>query len=88
MLSSATKGRDAAPRAPRFQNPFTKKNYIAFAVGLGLILVGYVCLVQPPFDGFLSLTLAPILLVAGYCVVFPYAILTRDKPKAAARPEP
>jgi hypothetical protein len=76
----------AAPKIPRFQNPFTRKNYLAFAVGLGLLLVGYICLGQPPANGFLSLTLAPILLVLGYCVVFPYAIMARDKPKQAEKP--
>jgi hypothetical protein len=76
----------AAPKIARFQNPFTRKNYLAFAVGLGLLLVGYICLAQPPANGFLSLTLAPILLVAGYGVVFPYAIMARDKPKQADKP--
>jgi len=82
QVAPAVKGREIGPRVPRFQNPFTKKNYIAFAVGLGLLLFGYICLGRPPADGFLSLTLAPILLVLGYCVVFPYAILAREKPKA------
>ncbi len=71
---------------PKFQLPFTRKNYIAFAVGLGLLAVGYICLAQPPANGFLSLTLAPILLVLGYCVVFPYAIMAREKPKEAEKP--
>ena len=84
--AAALKAKEAGPRAPKFQNPFKKKNYIAFAVGLGLLLVGYICLAQPPANGFLSLTLAPILLVLGYCVVFPYAILAREKPKRAAKP--
>ena len=39
---------------------------------------------QPPANGFFSLTLAPILLVLGYCVVFPYAIMARERPKLAA----
>jgi hypothetical protein len=34
-------------------------------------------------DGFLSLTLAPLLLVLGYCVLFPYAIMVRERPKQA-----
>ena len=33
----------------------------------------------PPVDGFLSLTAAPILLVAGYCVILPAAILVRHR---------
>ena len=59
--------------------PFTRKNYIAFGVGFAVLLVGYICLGTPPVNGFLSVTLAPILLVASYCVIFPYAIMARDK---------
>jgi hypothetical protein len=77
----------AEPKTPKFQVPFTRKNYIAFAVGLGLLILGYVLLAQRPADGFLSRTLAPILLVLGYCVVFPYAIMARQKPKVAAAPK-
>ena len=67
---------------PRFQNPFTRKNYLAFAAALLLLVVGYICLSIPPASGFLSKTLAPILLVASYAVVFPYAILAREKKQA------
>jgi hypothetical protein len=56
-------------------------------VGLGLVVLGYVFMAQPPADGFLSLTLAPILLVLSYCVIFPYAIMAREKSKPAAAPK-
>ena len=59
--------------------PFTRKNWMLFALGLATIIVGYVLLGIPPADGFLSLTLAPILLVAGYCVLIPLAIMVRDR---------
>ena len=59
--------------------PFTRKNWILFGVGLATIALGYVLLRIPPVDGFLSLTAAPILLVAGYCVIVPAAILVRDR---------
>ncbi len=61
--------------------PFTRKNYIAFGVGIALVIIGYICLGQPPASGFLSMTFAPMLLVLGYCVVFPYAIMARERPK-------
>ena len=50
-----------------------------FAAGLAIIVVGYILLSIPPADGFLSLTLAPLLLVVGYCVVIPAAILVKDR---------
>ncbi len=57
----------------------SKTNYILAAIGLVVIIVGYVCLAQPPVNGFLTLTVAPILLVTGYCVIMPLAILWRGK---------
>jgi hypothetical protein len=58
--------------------PFTRKNWILFSVGLAVITVGYILLRIPPVDGFLSLTLAPVLLVVGYCILVPAAILVRE----------
>ena len=58
--------------------PFTNRNWIIFGGGVAVIAVGYGLLSIPPADGFLSLTMAPILLVLGYCVVIPLAILYRD----------
>jgi uncharacterized membrane protein len=52
--------------------PFGKKNYILFAVALVVIILGYVTLGQG------SMTLAPFLLVLGYCVLIPAAILWKD----------
>lgn len=71
--------RQRSRKAPQRGLPFTKKNKRFFLLGLGLIVVGYIFLRIPPAEGFFSLTLAPILLVAGYCVVIPIAILIRDK---------
>ena len=59
--------------------PFTRKNWLILAAGLASIVLGYVFLRIPPADGFLSLTLAPVLLVAGYCGLLPLAILHRDR---------
>lgn len=65
--------------AQRSDLPFTRKNWTLAAVGLAVILLGYVFLRIPPAEGFLSLTLAPVLLVVGYCVLIPMAILLRDQ---------
>ena len=59
--------------------PFTRKNWSLAIAGLAVIVLGYVFLRIPPAEGFLSLTLAPVLLVAGYCVLIPMAILVRDQ---------
>lgn len=59
--------------------PFTKLNYQLFGIASLLILAGYWALSQPPVDGFLTLTLAPILLVVSYCVLIPLAIISGNK---------
>ncbi|MFH1008300.1 MAG: hypothetical protein V1800_12495 [Candidatus Latescibacterota bacterium] len=59
--------------------PFTRRNWVLFFIGLGVIVLGYMVLRIPPAQGFLSLTLAPILLVIGYCVLVPIAILIGEK---------
>lgn len=57
---------------------FTKANYWTMFIGLVVIIIGYIALRGG------SITLAPILLVLGYCVIIPIGILLRPKhePKA------
>jgi len=52
--------------------PFTRANFTILAIALGVIFLGYVTLAMG------SITLAPILLVLGYCVIVPWAILHRS----------
>ncbi|HVP07373.1 MAG TPA: hypothetical protein VMS71_05975 [Candidatus Acidoferrum sp.] len=57
--------------------PFTKTNYLMLGVALVVIIIGFVLL------GSGSITLAPLLLVAGYCVLVPLALKDfskRDNP--------
>jgi hypothetical protein len=55
--------------------PFTSRNYTWFGIGILIIVIGYVAL------GMGSITLAPILLVLGYCVIIPISILIGEKKK-------
>ena len=59
----------AAKGRPNIQ--FKTKNWVLMALGIVTIIAGYVLLSKG------SITLAPILLVAGYCVIIPVAILVR-----------
>ena len=61
--------------------PFERENYIILGVGLLLIVAGYVALSGNTIGGFVTLTLAPLLLVIGYCIVVPFGILYRKKEK-------
>jgi len=60
------------------QNLFTAKHIGFFITGLLVIALGYVLLAQGPVDNPLSLSVAPFLLIGGYCVVIPVAIILKD----------
>ena len=68
-------GKSAAPR-PKKTPPteavrvrWERKNVILLGVGIGSVLLGYMLLSQG------DITAAPILLVAGYCVLIPLAFI-------------
>lgn len=58
---------------------FTKKNYILFIVAILLLVIGYYFMTIGPHDSFFSLTLAPLILLFAYTVIFPLAILVNFK---------
>ncbi|MDH4157663.1 MAG: DUF3098 domain-containing protein [candidate division Zixibacteria bacterium] len=58
---------------PEMKWPFGRKNYILFAVAMVVIIIGFYALGQG------SITLAPILLILGYCVLIPISLIVRDK---------
>jgi hypothetical protein len=50
---------------------FSSRSYWLFAAGFASIIVGYIMLSEG------SITIAPILLVAGYCALVPLAIFVK-----------
>lgn len=66
-------------KKPNQQLPFERENYIIFLIGLLVLMLGYISLSQGPADSFWSLTLAPILLVIGYCLIIPFSIIYRKR---------
>lgn len=81
------KPKDRATKKRVGQISFHRENYIIFLIGMLTLILGYIFLAQGPADSFWSLTLAPILLVLGYCVIIPIAILYRKKsPQAKSEP--
>jgi hypothetical protein len=60
--------------------PFSKKNYLLLFIGLGLIVLGFVIMgidATPHGNGFLGLTLGPIITLAGFVFEF-YAIFAKS----------
>ena len=56
---------------PSAELPFGRKNYVLFGIGALVIVAGYIALAGG------SITLAPVLLLLGYLVVIPWAILAK-----------
>ena len=56
-----------------------KKNIILIAVGVLLLVIGFLCLATGPADNPISLSVAPIILVIAYMVVIPLGILFTGK---------
>lgn len=54
-------------------------NYKIIAVGIAVIVLGYFALSATPWDNPMAITVAPILLVLGYCVIIPVGIMYRKK---------
>ena len=61
-----------------FQWPYKRKNYVLFAIGVFVIIVGYLIMYLGKVDSFQSLILSPIFLLIGYLIIIPYALLYRN----------
>lgn len=68
--------------------PFGRENYLILLAGVVVIALGYLALSGDTVEGFMPLTVAPILLVLGYCVIIPVGIMYRKKEKPAGPAEP
>jgi uncharacterized membrane protein len=65
---------------------FTRRNYVLLVIGVGLVVVRYTLMrVENEVDGFLSLYVAPLLILGGYLEVI-YAILWRARPVPTTPP--
>ena len=56
---------------------FTRRNYVLLAIGVALIAAGFALMrIDNQFEGFLSLTVAPLIILGGYLEII-YAIMWR-----------
>ena len=60
-------------------NILSAKNITLFLIGCLVLITGYILLAQGPVDNPLSITVAPVLLVIGYCVLIPVALILKSK---------
>ena len=61
-----------------FQWPYKRKNYVLFGIGVFVIILGYLIMYLGEVNSFQSLTLSPIILLIGYLIIIPYALLYRN----------
>ena len=64
--------------------PLGRENFIILGIGVAVIIAGYLAMIEGSVEGFLPLVLAPILLVAGYCVIIPLGIMYRKNRNVSA----
>jgi len=58
---------------------FTRANYLIFLAGIAIIFLAYIIMALGDTNSFQALTVAPILLVIGYLVIIPLAIIYRPR---------
>ena len=61
----------------QFSWPYKRKNYVLFGVGVFVIIVGYLIMYLGDVNSFQSLVISPLLLLAGYLVIIPMALLSK-----------
>ncbi|PID57460.1 MAG: hypothetical protein CR986_08960 [Ignavibacteriae bacterium] len=64
-----------------FKNYWEKSNYIIFGAGILVLVLGFFLMTNDPWDNPLSLTVAPLVLLLAYLVIFPLAILYKKDTK-------
>ena len=57
---------------------FTYANYWLFFIGIIFIITGYILMHTGGVNSFQSLTLSPMLLVLGYCIIIPVSIFYKN----------
>ena len=60
---------------------FGKINYMFFGIGLAVILFGYILMATGETESIQSIKISPIILIIGYCILIPMAILIKQKKK-------
>jgi hypothetical protein len=58
--------------------PYKRKNYLLFGVGVFVIIVGYLIMYLGEVNSFQSLVISPLLLLVGYLVIIPLALLIKQ----------
>ncbi len=64
---------------------FGKRNWIGLSIGVLVLALGFVLLKQGPANNPLSLSVAPIVLVVGFFIIIPIALLIAPDKKSVEK---
>ena len=67
--------KDNNNKTVKFLWPYKRKNYLLFGVGVFVIIVGYLIMYLGDVNSFQSLVISPLLLLLGYLIIIPVALL-------------
>src|ERR1700741_4813840 len=73
-INARAKKKENLPVRP-FQMPFDSKNMAIIGIGVAVIVLGYLVMYFSPTMSDMALTVSPILLLLGYCVIVPIGIM-------------
>ena len=74
MKSKSTQNSQILPKIA-----LDKRNLLLFALGIVVISIGFFMIGISPWDNPVSLSVAPIVLLIGYFIIFPWAIFSRKR---------
>ena len=57
---------------------YSKNNYILFSLGLAILIISYIIMASGSVNSFQSLVISPILLILGYLIIIPVALLYKE----------
>ena len=66
--------------------PFDAKNIRIILLGVVVIALGYLVMYMSPTMSSMALTVSPIILLLGYCVIVPLGIMAGSKTFRSAEP--
>jgi len=73
-------GKKSVKNLNLFENwTFSKINYLIFSVALLFIIAGYLFMATGSVNSVQSLTIAPIILLIGYLVLIPLALIYKSR---------
>lgn len=82
-MAKAVKKKNIRKTKRTFSSPFniywTKKNYLLLALGIAVIVIGYIFMSMGSWNSFPSLFISPVLLIIGYLIILPASILYKSK---------